>query len=330
MKARIAIIGAGLSGLSAAAMLHAAGHDPQLFDKSRGSGGRMASRRSAFGDLDLGAQYFTARDPAFCRAVADWQARGWVAVWQPQLYRFAQGRLQPSPDQQPRWVGTPRMSALTRGLLGQLPVRFDTRICEIFRGEQHWQLLDAEGRLHGPFSHVLVATPAAQASTLLVAAPGLAAQAASIPMEPVWAVALGFSVALPTALEACFAQDSALAWIARNSSKPGRTAALDSWVLHASSQWTRAHLDLPADEVTARLSGAFAELLGQPLPAAASSLAQRWLYARPAAEQTCAVLADLQQGLFACGDWCLAGRVEGAWLSGRQAARAILASLPPV
>ena len=324
MHTRIAIIGAGISGLSAAHRLHAAGHAVQLFDKSRGSGGRLSSKRSPFGDLDLGGQYFTARDPEFYRAVADWQTQGWVAPWTPKVYQFRQGQLQTSADEQTRWVGTPRMSALTRGLLAELPVHFATRICEIFRGQQHWQLLDAEGQLHGPFSHVLVATPAAQASALLAAAPELAAQAAAIAMQPVWAVALGFNQPLATPMQACFVQDSPLAWIARNSSKPQRASDIDSWVLHASSEWSRQHLDLAADSVIEQLSSAFSAVLGSPIPGADLSLAQRWLYARPAAESNFGALADPQRGIFACGDWCQAGRVEGAWLSGRIAAGEIL------
>ena len=79
----IAIIGTGIAGLSAAQALHAAGHSVQLFDKSRGSGGRMASKRSDAGALDLGAQYFTARDRRFVEVVQQWQARGWVAEWTP-------------------------------------------------------------------------------------------------------------------------------------------------------------------------------------------------------------------------------------------------------
>ena len=327
MQAHIAIIGAGISGLAAARTLHEAGHAVQLFDKSRGSGGRLSSKRSPLGELDLGGQYFTARDPDFCRAVTDWQKQGWIAPWSPQLYQFRQGRLQASADEQTRWVGTPRMSALTRGLLGELPVRFATRICEVFRGDQHWQLLDADGQLHGPFSHVLVATPAAQASPLLAAAPELAAQAAATAMQPVWAVALGFSHPLPTPMQACFVQDNPLAWIARNASKPQRGSAIDSWVLHASSEWTRQHLDLSPDSAIEQLSAAFGSVLGTPLPAADFSLAQRWLYARPAADSGFGTLADPQRGLFACGDWCQAGRVEGAWLSGRMAAGKILQSI---
>ncbi|MGH8355151.1 MAG: FAD-dependent oxidoreductase, partial [Pseudomonas sp.] len=77
MNAPIAIIGTGIAGLSAAQALHAAGHAVQLFDKSRGSGGRMASKRSDAGALDLGAQYFTARDRRFVEAVQQWNTRGW-------------------------------------------------------------------------------------------------------------------------------------------------------------------------------------------------------------------------------------------------------------
>ena len=154
----IAIIGTGIAGLSAAQALHAAGHPVQLFDKSRGSGGRMASKRSDAGALDLGAQYFTARDRRFVEVVQQWQARGWVAEWTPSLYNFNNGQLSASPDEQVRWVGSPRMSAITRAMLGALPVAFSCRITEVFRGEQHWHLQDAEGNSHGPFSHVIVAT----------------------------------------------------------------------------------------------------------------------------------------------------------------------------
>ena len=327
MNASIAIIGTGLAGLSAAQTLTAAGHDVQLFDKSRGSGGRMASKRSDAGSLDLGAQYFTARDRRFVEVVQQWQARGWVEEWTPSLYNSQAGQLSPSPDEQVRWVGIPRMSAITRALLGALPVHFSCRITEVFRGDQYWTLLDADGESHGPFSHVLVATPAPQASALLAAAPKLAGAAASVAMEPTWAVALAFDTPLDTRVEGCFVQDSALDWLARNRSKPGRDRQLDTWVLHATSAWSRQHLDLPKEAVIEQLHGAFAEMIGCAVPPPSLTLAHRWLYARPAQAHQWGALADADLGLYACGDWCLSGRVEGAWLSGQDAARRLLEHL---
>lgn len=204
----------------------------------------MASKRSDAGSLDLGAQYFTARDRRFAETVRQWQAGGWVDQWTPTLFQSRDGQLSPSADEQLRWVGTPTMSAITRGLLGEMPVTFSCRITEVFRGEQYWTLVDATGASHGPFSHVVIALPAPQAAALLSGAPKLAAVAASVAMEPTWAVALGFATPLGTALEGCFVQDDALDWIARNRSKPGRDGALDTWVLHATSSWSRQHLDL--------------------------------------------------------------------------------------
>ncbi|WP_263140528.1 FAD-dependent oxidoreductase [Pseudomonas sp. RIT-PI-AD] len=324
MSTPIAIIGAGLAGLSAAHALHAAGLDIQLFEKSRGSGGRMGSKRSDIGVLDLGAQYFTVRDRRFADVVAQWRQRGWAAQWSPSLYNFSRGLLSHSPDEQERWVGTPRMSAITRGLLGDLPVRFACRIAEVFRGERHWHLQDAEGVTHGPFSHVLIATPAPQATALLAAAPKLAAAAASVQMEPTWAVALAFDTPLDTRVDGCFVQEGPLDWLARTRSRPGRETQPDTWVLHASSAWSRQHLDLPKDAVIEHLHGAFAELIGCAVPPSSFTLAHRWLYARPAQAHQWGALADADLGIYACGDWCLSGRVEGAWLSGQEAARRLL------
>ena len=327
MTVPIAIIGTGIAGLSAAQALHAAGHAVHLFDKSHGSGGRMSSKRSDAGSLDLGAQYFTARDRRFVDAVQQWQTKGHVAEWKPLLYNYHAGKLSPSPDEQVRWVGTPRMSAITRAMRGDLPVTFSCRITEVFRGEEHWNLQDADGITYGPFSHVVIATPAPQATTLLAAAPKLAGVAAGVQMEPTWAVALAFDTPLQTPMEGCFVQDSALDWLARNRSKPGRDSALDTWVLHATSACSKQHLDMPKEAVIEQLHGAFAELVGCAMPAPAFTLAHRWLYARPATAHEWGALSDSDLGLYVCGDWCLSGRVEGAWLSGQEAARRLIEHL---
>jgi len=55
----IAVVGAGMAGITCARTLQQAGHQVTVFEKSRGLGGRMATRDSAFGSFDHGAQYFT-------------------------------------------------------------------------------------------------------------------------------------------------------------------------------------------------------------------------------------------------------------------------------
>jgi renalase len=324
MTVPIAIIGAGIAGLSAAGALVQAGHRVHVFEKGKGPGGRMASKRSDAGSLDMGAQYFTARDRRFVAQLQQWQAQGCAAEWAPLLYHANAGHLSPSPDEQTRWVGQPRMSAITRAMAQDLPATYSCRVAEVFRGKDYWHLLDAEGSSHGPFSHVICALPAPQATGLLAAVPKLAAVAAGVKMDPTWSVALGFTIPLDTRLQGCFVQDSPLDWVACNRSKPGRDSALDTWVLHATSEWSRQHIDFSREAVVERLQGAFAELMGCTVPAPSFSLAHRWLYARPASHHQWGALADADLGIYACGDWCLSGRVEGAWLSGQDAARRLL------
>ncbi|WP_296251220.1 NAD(P)/FAD-dependent oxidoreductase [Pseudomonas sp. UBA4194] len=327
MTVPIAIIGTGIAGLSAAQALLKAGHAVHLFDKARGVGGRMSSKRSDVGSIDLGAQYFTARDRRFVAQVQQWQAAGCVEQWAPLLYNAKDGRLSPSPDEQVRWVGTPRMSSIPKAMAAELTTVLSCRITEVFKGKEFWHLLDAEGASHGPFSQVVIAVPAPQATPLLASAPKLAAVVAGVQMEPTWAVALAFDTALSTPMQGCFVQDSPLDWLARSDSKPGRDGSVDTWVLHATSAWSKQHIDLSREEVIDHLHGAFAELVNCPMPAPTLSIAHRWLYARPAGAHEWGALADADLGLYVCGDWCLSGRVEGAWLSGQDAARRLIEHL---
>ena len=50
---------------------------------------------------------------------------------------------------------------------------------------------------------------------------------------------LAFKQSLGLEFGGAFVHGSPLSWIARNSSKPGRDVEPETWVLHASSEWTR-------------------------------------------------------------------------------------------
>ncbi len=320
----IAVIGAGMAGLSAATALTQAGHKVVLYDKSRGSGGRMSTKRTDSGDLDLGAQYFTARDHHFRDALQTWLDRGWVAQWSPRLYVRNDNDLREAPDDQQRFVGTPRMTSLSRGLLEGLQLVSQTRIDSVRQtADERWELVDNAGAVHGPFNRVVVAVPAPQALPLLAPAPQLAQAASQVEMQPGWTLALAFAEPLDTAVDACFVRVGALDWISRNSSKPGRRG-LDSWVLQSNPRWAMGNLDTDNAEVSRQLCAAFADVLGIDLPPPVFEHAHRWLYARSPATCNWGALAAPEKGFYVCGDWCLGGRLENAWLSGQQAAHTLL------
>lgn len=321
-----AVIGAGMAGMSCATELQAAGLGVCVFDKSRGVGGRMSTRREGTGQWDHGAQYFTASTPEFTQQIESWLAAGVLAQWQPQL-AIIPPRPAASPSHPRRYVGVPAMTAPARHLATRLPLECLRTVDAIRRDGQGWQIHSTERGWHEErYAGVALAMPAQQAAALLrPAAPELAALASAVVMTPCWAAMLQYENALPLPFDAAFVNQGPLRWVARNASKPGR-AANHCWVLHASPEWSAAHEEDSPDEVLRALLQAFAEL-GAPAPIVGR--VHRWRYANLPAIETAPAPGMLWQadlGLGMCGDWLHGGKVEGAWLSGRALGRAIAAS----
>ena len=326
----IAIIGAGLAGLSSAQALVQAGHQVHVFDKSRGPSGRMSTRRADDVDgpwqCDHGAQYFTARDPAFRAEVARWQQAGVAALWNARLASF-DGRAWTTPATPlERFVGTPRMTSPAAWLvqhLGELArTQWQTTVQGLNRAEGGWAITSAEHGLHSQrYGAVLLAVPAPQAVPLLSAvAPAGAAVAASVRMRGSWALMLRYASPVAMPWEGAFINTGPLRWVARDSSKPGRTGQ-ETWLLHASAEWSEAHIEDSAESVTAALLAAFAHL-GGPAPLAAT--AHRWRYADTEVPLTQGGWWNAALRLGLCGDWLNGGKVEGAWLSGQALAQQVV------
>ena len=320
----IAVIGAGMAGLVCARLLSDAGSRVRVFDKARGPGGRMATRRRGDLRFDHGAQYFTVRDPRFRRALEQWQADGLVARWTGTLAVIENGEVVLKDDATERWVGVPGMSAICGHLANGLDVTYGSRIVHLEHHDSRWQLETADGENAGLFDAVVLSAPAPQTAALLaVPAPELAACAGAVEMAPCWAVMASYPHDLELGFDGAFVDDSPLSWIARNRSKPGRPPG-ETWVLHASPEWSREHLELDQEVAAQWLTDAFGEAVGRTLPPPTSLTAHRWRFALPVNPLTEPCLVDPERALAACGDWAGGPRVEGAFLSGCAAAHQLI------
>lgn len=306
------VIGGGMAGLACATRIAATGASVTVLDKGRGPGGRMAARRVEIAgetvSFDHGAQYFTARDPAFREAVAAWQAAGVAARW---------------PDAgDDAWVGVPGMNAPIRALAAALDVRWGVRAERLVREGGLWRVEAGERSFTAP--QVLVAVPAEQAAVLLAEpAPDLASLAAGVQSAPCWAVMAGFDAPLAIAADTFRSATGPVSWAARNSAKPGRAGA-EAWVIHASPARSLELVERPKEEVAQiLLADFFAACRTAPVQPRHLD-AHRWLYALPAALAGEGARYDAARGIGIAGDWLHSPRVEGAWLSGRTLARLVL------
>jgi hypothetical protein len=322
---RIAVVGAGLAGLIAARTLTDQGLFVRVFEKSRGVGGRLATRRAdPHWQFDHGAQYFTARDPRFQRYACSWLEDGIVQPWTGRVVQLRAGQVAAEKSDTARYVGVPSMNAIAKRLANDLSIVAESRVARMGQTAQGWQLESDEGRDLGDYDLVLLNPPPPQASSLLPETHRFQEILRSVHWSPCWAVMLAWDRSLELPFDAAFVDDSPLAWIANNRTKPGREPLGDAWVLHASSQWSEAKLECSPQEVVKSLSDAFADAVGlREVPQPQLCAAHRWRYAKPdPIAQT--HLWDPESGVGLCGDWCNGPRVEGAVLSGMALAGAVL------
>ena len=323
----IAIIGAGIAGAACAAALAEQGEQVVVFEKGRRAGGRMSSKRTEHGYLDLGAQYFTARDPAFQAQCQQWLSSGIVTHWYGRLAQATADDLQVSPDETLRYIGMPSMQAPVTRLLGNVDVSLGRQIDNILFDGQLWQL-QSNGVSAGRFNKLILAIPQQQAAALLnTALPSNQALSKVFELPallPCWAVNIQVDQPLWPFDGIFFKQDSQLSWAARQGSKPGRCNA-GHWLLHFTAAFSQQHLEADGDTIAQHAMQALQRLTDKTVAGQVSHY-HRWRFAQQNPDypvQGAVHLPELALGL--AGDWLNGGRVENAWLSGRQLAQSILA-----
>lgn len=324
MAKKVAVVGAGMAGLACARVLHEAGHDVQVFEKSRGPGGRMSTRwldmtSSPPVGFDHGAQYFQANHPEFQKILMAAAAAGAVAQWDGQVVDLGYARHTPHAQGAKRWVGTPGMSSLGRYLAEGLTVRTQLRVAGIVSNSEGYQLTlhatDGTVKVESGYDAVLSAIPAEQSKELWQGVCSeLADRAASVQSTVTWSVMVELAEPLKVPYDGAFVVDSPLGWLARDCSKPGRAAG-ERWVLQATAPWSASHKDAAASEVLDQLLDVFQSAVGVHLPEHKAT-AHRWLYSLPLNPTGEVCYLDEQRMLGACGDWMSEARVEDAFLSG--------------
>lgn len=325
----IAIVGAGIAGLSCARALQDAGHQVVMFDKSRGPSGRMSTRRTDHGQWDHGAQYFTTRHPLFQAEVQRWAAAGIVAPWQIQIAVIGDSESHTQEEDLMRYVGTPRMTTPAKWLSESLTLKLEHTVNAIHRDSGSWFISTVEhGAIDTVFDALILAVPAPQATPLLngIDHP-FAAETHRVKMVGSWTLLLRYAQKQLIGFDAAFVNRGPLRWVARDSSKPGRSSANDTWVLQATADWSERHIEASPSAVMAELIAAFKDL-GADQPD--ECIAHRWRYADTQPPLTNQFLWDKPTKLGVCGDWIHGGKIEGAWLSGFNLAKSVDAVISTV
>jgi renalase len=326
-----AVIGAGIAGLTAASEISCLGYTLAVFEKARGTGGRLSSKRVAhdngeFMAFDLGCVSITAATATFSEQLESWHSSGVVAPW----WKDDQALN--------HYVAVPRNSGLTRHLSKNLECHFSTRITSITRIDNVWHLFSDDGgnvKLLARAKSVIIAVPPAQAYDLLPVDHRFKSELEKVTVGAQWVMGLEVDNDFSDLPVIAYPESVSIFSISQENRKPGRRdggskSEADSVAsilqIQASQLWTRQHLESTHEEVSSTLISELEHYLQQPL-SIINAYVHRWLYScvTQGIEAKDGYLWD-GEGLGLIGDYfnsdsttSIAG-VESAWLSGKSLA----------
>jgi renalase len=339
----VAVIGAGISGLSAAKRLLEAGLDVVVVEKSRGLGGRAATRRVSVGNgievpVDHGAQFFTARDPRFQDQVARWQEEGICFPWSDGFMTWSDGSLRGADT---RWKDTRYacrggMNQLGKKLGETVDVVREFQVASVSRDRGQWHLHADPAHESSPVlaRALLVSAPIPQAMKLV--GPWFSTEQHEFANRVVYGPTVAVMVVygegtLQPSWHGIQVRDpsSPISWMAWDSSKRIGGNSGGVAVIHGSPSYSSGWLAASGEDLKkagAELLREAAKIGGVWMNDSMNLAVHRWRYAHP--EGPCApggfLKASCDEPLYLIGDGLNGGRVEGAWLSGTFGAEDLL------
>jgi hypothetical protein len=322
-KQKIAIIGAGLAGLTAANELKTIA-DVTVFDKSRGVGGRLATRYTEQFKFDHGAQFFTVKTNEFKQFLHPLIEKEIITRWDARFVEFKGSEIVQERqwgEEYPHYVGTPKMNEIGKYLSQDLNTRLNTRIGNIEKKGSNWELFDTNKSSLGEFDFVVLAAPAQQTAELLPKNFKFYNKVNTIKMQSCFTLMLGFEHPLSLNFDAALVKEADISWISINSSKPNREKGY-TLIVHATNNWADKHIEDDTIEVQKHLLNELERITGVEIKSKlVHNAIHRWRYANIAKQETEPALYDNENKIGVCGDWLIQGRVESAFTSGATFAK---------
>ena len=333
---RLCVVGAGLAGAGIADALTEKPIDVTVLEKSRGVGGRAATRRRDGCRYDHGANYIKDSDKRTRELLESLGSEGLVDIDKPVWPFDADGTI--SESQRPeahKWTWEAGITQLAKRLFGRTDAerRNETRVESLRRVDAGWQLTDTDGDDHGPFDAVVLTPPAPQTAELLRATDceadgvdtNLTAAAAAIddvPYRTIRSVMLHYPFEIDRPYYALVNSDHehAVGWLSRESCKPGHIPdGEELLVAQMAPDWSTETYDDPLDEIAADVAEMVAELVGDDRLGDPDWIdEQGWRYALPDAAVDADAVEPLESvGLYVAGDWVVGeGRAHKALWNG--------------
>lgn len=325
MMVTVAIIGAGMCGATLSKILNNYANIT-VFEKSRGVGGRLATRRAEPYVFDHGAQYFTAKTFEFQSFIRPLLKERVIKVWEPIVAEISGNKILRKyswPEDTPHYVGVSSMNAVAKHFLKDSAVLLNNNIDQVVKKNNQWELYSS-GACLGSYDWVISTAPAEQSRCLLGnhIEPGFAFPN----MQACYSMMLGYDKKPKVGFDVATIANKDISWISKNHTKPHRPDNF-SLLVNSTNTWADKNLEIEPETAINHLYSELSEIIDTKTTMPEHKAIHRWKYANIVRQDGPKYYLTKNENLAMCGDWFIKGTVESAFLSAYHLGHMILETI---
>ena len=324
MNKKIAVIGAGLAGITFAYIMKDK-FNVKIFEKSRGVGGRMSTRKEYPFIFDHGAQFFKIKTTECKKFFSQLFTKEIIRPWSLKLAYFEGNHLREIKiikNADKFYVGVPNMDSILKYISRDCNVILDTKIERIKRKNDKWELYDQNKKPQGIYDWVILSLPAEQSLDLISDKTSFYQNVKKIKMKGCYSLMVGMDKSLQLDFDAAFIENKDIAWLALNSSKPSRMKN-HCLLINSSYEYATKNINTPKDKVLEHLLNISSNLINYDLFKSSMIKIHQWRYVEAECSPEENYFIDHDNKIAVCGDWLINSRVEGAFLSANELSKEI-------
>lgn len=335
----IGIIGAGIAGLTAGRLLAKAGHEVTIFEKSRGYGGRMATRYAGKNNgskVDHGISHFKVSSPEFRTFTEELLEKKILKLWGNQLYFYNGEELSktnPFSSNEQFYVSVDGMNSIGKYLSRWVDVKTETRasglthIGENRRKKRSWMInLSASNTFEA--DAVIIATPAPQAYGLInttideISTLKIIREIDEVHYQPSYSLMLGYGGIDVPEWDGIVCKNSSIDFISNESSKR-ENAQENTIVVHSTSGFANKHRNSDEDLIKRELLGELSEIAGGWAASPEWHQIHFWKYSKPVKSLNSSFMeVEAEESpLAVIGDYFEGNDIDAAYKSGYKLAK---------
>tara|TARA_B100000900_G_scaffold411131_1_gene430198 strand:+ start:503 stop:1492 length:990 start_codon:yes stop_codon:yes gene_type:complete len=325
MTYKIAIIGAGLSGVTLARLIKK-NFTVDIFEKSRGVGGRMSTRKELSFVFDHGAQYFNTKTSEFRKFIIKSCFKKTIQPWKFKLAFFNGDKLENLKvisDKDKFLVGVPNMDSIIKFLSKKCNIVLNTRIDKITKIKNKWILVDHNKKNYGQYDWIVLTMPAEQTFSIIPKNVSFYSSIQNIKMKGCFSLMVGSETNLKLDFDAANFKEKDISWMVVNGSKPQRKENF-SLLINSSFQYAKKNINTPETKILNHLLKESSNVLNYDLSNSKLIKLHKWKYVEAINHPIEDFFIDFNKQIAVCGDWCVNSRVEGAFTSAKELSSVIL------